>query len=179
MLHAVKINLQGVKQIAFFLLWALPIAASAQVVVSSTAEVDAAPTLCEQLREQGKVTLYQDARLEELLGREVRKYNAVSRLQRNRQGRHVVTSRGYRVRAFSGNNQLELKEEAYRRETEIKSYLPDLETYVLFKSPNWRLVIGNYRTQEEATAAFRKLKKQFPKFGAEMFVVQEDIELPL
>ena len=162
-----------------FILWALPTAVSAQVADYPATEVGAVSTLCEQLRLQGHVSLQQDARLDQLLSRNSRVYNAASRLLVNKNGDRVIVSPGFRVRVFSGNNQLNSKNEAFKIEDELKFYLPELETYVLFKTPNWRLVVGNYRTQEEATAALRVLKKKFPIYGREMFVVNDDIEIPL
>ena len=161
------------------ILWALPMVASAQVVGTSTTSVGEAFTICEHLRQQGNVELVQDPRLEELLGKNSKIYNAASHLQVNKSGERVIVAPGYRVRVFSGNNQITSKNEAFKIEDELKFYIPDLQTYVLFKTPNWRLLVGNYRTQEEATAALRTLKKKFPIYGREMFVVKEDIEIPL
>ena len=166
------------KNILFLLLGFLPFAASAQTVDQSAVGTDAVYTICEQLRRQGRVTIQQDPRLEALLGKNVKTYNAASHLA-NRDGKKYLVTSGYRVRVFSGNNQTSSREEAYKIESELKGYLPDLETYVLFKTPNWRLVIGNYRTQEEATAALRSLKQKFPVYGREMFVVKDDIEIPI
>ena len=161
------------------ILWALPMVASAQVVERTTTSVGAALTICDYLRQQGNVELLQDPRLEELVGKTSKIYNAASHLQANKAGERVIVSPGYRVRVFSGNNQITSKNEAFKIEDELKFYIPDLQTYVLFKTPNWRLVVGNYRTQEEATAALRVLKKKFPIYGREMFVVNDDIEIPL
>ncbi|MBQ7239671.1 MAG: SPOR domain-containing protein [Bacteroidales bacterium] len=161
------------------ILWALPMVASAQVVERTTTSVGAALTICDYLRQQGNVELLQDPRLEELVGKTSKIYNAASHLQVNKAGERVIVSPGYRVRVFSGNNQITSKNEAFKIEDELKFYIPDLQTYVLFKTPNWRLVVGNYRTQEEATAALRELKKKFPIYGREMFVVNDDIEIPL
>ena len=153
--------------------------ASAQVVERTTTSVGAALTICDYLRQQGNVELLQDPRLEELVGKTSKIYNAASHLQVNKAGERVIVSPGYRVRVVSGNNQITSKNEAFKIEDELKFYIPDLQTYVLFKTPNWRLVVGNYRTQEEATAALRVLKKKFPIYGREMFVVNDDIEIPL
>ncbi len=161
------------------ILWALPMVASAQVVERTATSVGAALTICDYLRQQGNVELLQDPRLEELVGKTSKIYNAASHLQVNKAGERVIVSPGYRVRVFSGNNQITSKNEAFKIEDELKFYIPDLQTYVLFKTPNWRLVVGNYRTQEEATAALRVLKKKFPIYGREMFVVNDDIEIPL
>lgn len=166
-------------KLSSIIILALPFAASAQVVENSTAQADAVSPICEELRNTGNVTLRHDPLLEELLGRNSKVYNAASHLQFNRAGERVIIASGYRVRVYSGNNQTTSKNEAFSIEEELKHYIPELETYVLFKTPNWRLLVGNYRTQEEATAALRSLKKKFPIYGREMFVVKDDIEIKL
>lgn len=148
--------------------------ANAQVIAVS----DSATTLVSvstYLRSTGNVAIYQDPRLESLISYHPKAYYANARKGK---GAGVIVSSGYRIRAFSGNNQVESKNRAYRIEKELKDYLPDLATYVIFKSPNWRLLIGNYTTSEEAVSALRDLKKKFPEYGREMFVVKDEIEIP-
>ena len=89
-----------------------------------------------------------------------------------------VSDRGYRIQIFSGNNQRESKNEAYQKEKELNSVLPDFDTYVTFNPPFWRLRVGNYRTSEEAHAAFRELKKSFPRWK-EMFIVRDVVKYPM
>ena len=128
------------------------------------------------LRASGRVTLRQDPRLEALIAPPAAKPNA----QALRSGNvEMYYASGYRVRVFSGNNQVQSKALAYQIEQELKDRMPDLQTYVVFKTPNWRLLVGNYRTSEEAIAALRDLKKEFPNRGREMFVVKDEIELPI
>lgn len=136
-------------------------------------------SMCAHLREDGRVTVVQDSRLESLVGRTPKVYTGVSHLKTTRQGREVIAVPGYRVRVYSGNSQTKSKNEAYRIEAELKQYMPELETTVVFKTPNWRLLVGNYRTMEEAVASLRVLKKNFPVFGREMFVVNDEIEIAL
>lgn len=167
------------KHLAFILLWAMPVAVSAQAVDKTTAAADAVSPICKELRSSGRVTVSQDPRLEALLGRNSKVYNAASHMQYNKEGQRILLVPGFRVRAFSGNNQISSKLEAYKIESELKEAEPDLQTYVLFKTPNWRLLVGNYRTQEEATAALRDLKRMFPIYGREMFVVEDRIEIPV
>ncbi|MBR0037664.1 MAG: SPOR domain-containing protein [Bacteroidales bacterium] len=163
-----------------FLLGALPFISLAQVSVDLTgAGANEVFPLCEQMRKQGRVAIQQDVRLENLLGRQQKTYNAATHVQTAKSGQEVLYTTGFRVRVFSGNNQTVSKNEAYAIESELKEYMPDLETYVIFKTPNWRLMVGNYRTMEEATAALRDLKKKFPVYGREMFVVKDEIELAL
>jgi len=156
---------------AIFLL-ALPITVWSQDEVEQT-------SICDQLRLSGRVGLQQDARLDALLTRETKIYNAASHLQTTKDGKQILTMPGFRVRVFSGNNQVKSRQEAMQIEADLKRYNPSLATYVLFRSPNWRLMVGNFRTNEEATALLRELKRKFPVYGQEMFVVKEQIEIQL
>lgn len=87
------------------------------------------------------------------------------------------TQEGYRVQVFSGNSQNKSKSEAFYKEGKVKSMFPELETYVTFKSPFWRLRIGDYRSYEEADQMMRRLKRAFPEFGKEMYVVKDEIKI--
>ena len=126
------------------------------------------------LRSTGKVAIYQDSRLESLISYTPKAYYANSRKGK---GSEVITTNGFRIRAFSGNNQVTSKNRAYQIEKDLKQYDPDLSTYVIFKSPNWRLLVGNFTTNEEAISTLRELKKHFPEYGREMFVVKDVIEI--
>ena len=159
-------------------MWAMPLILLAQTSENGVRANDAV-TISQHLRNSGRVTLHQDKRLEALLGREHHSYNLASRTQMNKAGQQIITTSGYRVRVFSGNNQITSKNEAYKIEKELLESLPDLKTYVIFRTPNWRLLVGNYRTMEEAAASLRTLKKRFPVYGREMFVVKDEIEIPL
>lgn len=122
----------------------------------------------------GDVRIYQDARLDSLMNKHLINTGNTE----NVNGEIFVTSRGYRIQIFSGNNQRQSKTEAYAKETEIKEYFPTLDTYVTFQSPFWKLRVGNFRTSEEAHAMLRELKKNFPKWK-EMFIVKDVIKFPV
>lgn len=131
--------------------------------------------ICEHLQSTGRVTVQQPQRLYDLLTRQPKIYYA-GRNNTPREDGRIVTQ-GFRVRAFSGNQQQVSKMEAQKIEKELKEFMPELETYLIFKTPNWRLMVGNYRTSEEAQALLRTLKQKFPVYGREMFVVKDEIEL--
>ncbi len=143
------------------------LSASAQNLTSATG-------ICSHLQVSGRVELIQDGRLTELLGTHPKAYYANSS-RTTPQG--VVLAPGYRIRVFSGNQQNTSKNRAYSIQREMNEVMPDLKTYVVFKTPNWRLVAGNFRTSEEANTMLRELRRVFPAFGKEMFVVKEEIEL--
>lgn len=147
---------------------------SAQELVSVNDSLARLVSISTHLRSTGKVAVYQDSRLENLISHQPKTYYSNSRKGK---GSEVITMQGYRIRVFSGNNQVTSKNQAYKIERDLKQYMPDLATYVIFKSPNWRLLVGNFPTNEEAISTMRDLKKSFPEYGREMFVVKEEIEI--
>ena len=86
---------------------------------------------------------------------------------------------GYRTQVFSGNNQRKSKDEAFQKEKEIKELFPDVPTYVTYNAPFWRLRVGDFRSHEEAYRMQRLLMDAFPAYGKEMYIVKEEIKLPL
>lgn len=85
---------------------------------------------------------------------------------------------GFRAQVFSGNLR-NSKEEAFKKEKEIKELFPELATYVTYVAPFWRLRIGDYRSREEAYYTMRMLMNAFPSYAKEMYIVKEDIKIPL
>ena len=128
--------------------------------------------ICNHLNTTGRVSIIQDVRLTELLGSQPKTYYAGG-VQIDK-GTKV---KGYRIRVFSGNQQNTSKNKAYRIQSELQAKMPDMAAYVTFKTPNWRLMVGNFRTTEEANSMLRVLRKEFPAYGKDMFVVSEEIEL--
>lgn len=86
---------------------------------------------------------------------------------------------GYRTQVFSGNNQRASKDEAFSKEKEIKELFPDVPTYVSYNAPFWKLRVGDFRSHEEAYHMMRQLMAAFPKYGKEMYIVREEIKIPL
>jgi hypothetical protein len=102
-------------------------------------------------------------------------------------GRNVETSdgysflktQGYRVQVFSGNNQRTSKDEAFQKEQQIKESFPGLKTYVTYVAPFWRLRVGDYSSHDEAYYTQRRIAEALPSFGKEMYIVREEIQIPL
>lgn len=145
------------------------------VMLSGVAKAQyAGGDICNHLISTGRVSLIQDPRLTELLGSQPKTYYANPE-QQERAG--VKKTMGFRIRVFSGNQQSKSKNRAYNIQSEMNATMPELTTYVTFKTPNWRLMVGDYRTTEEANSMLRQLKKEFPSLAKDMFVVSSEIEL--
>ena len=54
-----------------------------------------------------------------------------------------------------------------------------MPTYVTYDAPFWKLRVGDFRSHEEAYHLMRQLMKAFPAFGKEMYIVREEIQIPL
>lgn len=123
-------------------------------------------SLMKQKPGQGVVIVHQSDAIAKLLG--VRTYSET---------KNELTQEGYRVQVFSGNNQTKSKSEANWKQDKVKEMFPNLQTYVTFKSPFWRLRVGDFRSYEEADQLMRQLKRAFPQFGKEMYVVRDEIKI--
>lgn len=86
---------------------------------------------------------------------------------------------GYRTQVFSGNNQRKSKDEAFRKEKEIKELFPNIATYVTYNAPFWKLRVGDFRSHEEAYQMMRELMAAFPSYAKEMYIVKEEVKIPL
>lgn len=84
---------------------------------------------------------------------------------------------GYKVQVYSGNAS-DSKAVAQQRSAMVQEKFPELETDLLYKAPFWRVRAGNFVTQGEAREYLNMLKKEFPRFGKEMFVVRASIKVP-
>lgn len=123
---------------------------------------------------KGDVVIHQSDAIRKLVG--ARRYGA--NVERNNGDAFLVLD-GYRTQVFIGNNQRTSKDEALKKEKEVKELFPDLPTYVTYTAPFWKLRVGDFRTHEEAYHLLRELTNAFPSYGKEMNIVREKIQIPL
>lgn len=128
--------------------------------------------ICSHLQATGRVVIEQDSRLTELVGTTPKIYLAGG----NKSDQQNATI-GYRIRIFSGNQQTTSKNRCYAIQADLNEQMPELHTYIAFKTPNWRISAGDFRTSEEASAMLAQLRKAFPAYAKEMFIVKERINL--
>ncbi len=122
---------------------------------------------------KGEVTIDQPQAIRNMVGSRQSGMNVVTS-----DGRSFLRLQGYRVQVFTGNDRT-AKDEAFRKETEIKEAFPNLTTYVTFNAPFWRLRVGDYNSHEEAYFMQRQLSQAFPAYGKEMYIVREEVRVPL
>ena len=126
---------------------------------------------------RGNVTVYEDESIANVLGRPVGPPRTVYTTADG--SMQYYKMRGFKSQAFSGNDQRTSRDEANTKESLINKSYPNLETVVLFESPFWRLRVGNYETRSEAEEAMEELRKAFPSFGREMYIVADEVNIPI
>ncbi|MBQ7941970.1 MAG: SPOR domain-containing protein [Muribaculaceae bacterium] len=125
--------------------------------------------LMEQTR--GNVTVVQPEALRERLKHKKDTSEVV-------EGTHETSAVGYRIQVFSDNNQRTAKSNAQVRERNIATQFPELKVYLLYKSPTWRVRVGDFKTRGEAEQIMHEIKSAFPAYANEMTVVVDRINLP-
>ncbi|MDD4777450.1 MAG: SPOR domain-containing protein [Fermentimonas sp.] len=124
---------------------------------------------------KGDVKVYQDESITHILGRPMGPPRTVYTTGDG--SVQYYKTRGYKIQAFSGNNQRTSRDEANRKQSMINQLYPDQETVVLFESPFWRLRVGNFETREEAEHVMQDLRASFPSFGREMYIVVDEVKI--
>lgn len=66
---------------------------------------------------------------------------------------------GYRIQLYNG-----FETEAKKMRAKFRIKFPDIETYIVYKSPEWKIQVGNYKTKLEADRALLAYKDEF--YGA-------------
>jgi hypothetical protein len=85
---------------------------------------------------------------------------------------------GFRIQIFMSNNSKTAKGEAGFREGQIRENFSELATYIVYESPNWKLLAGDFMTKEEAGIFMQRIQKAFPGFGKEMYIVSDKVNIP-
>lgn len=111
--------------------------------------------------QQGSVQVVADERIEQLIDKH--KYL----------NRHQAVLNGWRVQIFfdAGANS---KRKATEVQNRFSSRYSDVEAYLSFKEPYYRIRIGDFRTRIEAEGFLQKIKGEYPN----AFAVSEKIYPP-
>ena len=131
---------------------------------------------------KGAVVIHQDSRIEQLMDKRKNmkpsfQPNSV-RSNSSSYTTNVRTTTGYRVQVFSSNAQRQAKSQAYAVQSQIKDKFPQLPVYVSYASPFWKVRIGDCQTMDEAQQLRINVRKAFPEFQQETYVVRDKIFLP-
>jgi hypothetical protein len=110
---------------------------------------------------QGKVTVVKDPLIDSLIARRIALNKGISS-----NGTAIVVY-GYRVQVFFGTD----RKVAYDEQARFKSLYPELNTYLSYTQPNYRIKVGDFRTRAEAQKLMNELRQDFPS----LFIFSERI----
>lgn len=109
----------------------------------------------------GNIELIQDARVEHL----VQKHKLLNE--------KINGIPGYRIQIFSesGTNS---KNKATKVKDDFQQNFSDQEIYLLFQEPNYKVRVGDFRTQLDALGYLHKIQLSYPN----AFIVNDKINFP-
>ena len=85
-------------------------------------------------------------------------------------GMRAFSSSGYRIQIFSGSN----RRDAYNIQARFQSDFPGIRTYITYRSPNFKVHVGDFRTRIEAEKMVRDLKVSY----SSVFIISTKINPP-
>jgi hypothetical protein len=112
-------------------------------------------------KEQGHIQVIQDDRVDLLVSKHIQ-------INQNRRGME-----GYRIQIFfdSGNNSKTKAQSIYEG---FKAKYPDIGAYLSFKSPNYKVRIGDFRTRLDAQRFLNDILDEYPN----AWIIADMINLP-
>lgn len=111
------------------------------------------------------VLVLKDPRIDQLVRKQI-EINEVT----TRESRRYV--QGYRIQVINSPD----RGKVFAAKAKVYEQFPDWKPYLLYQSPNYKLRVGNFKTQEEAQDALKQLSRFFP---AGLYIIPEIIELKL
>jgi len=89
-----------------------------------------------------------------------------------------VTTSGFRVQVYMSNNPKTAIKEMADKRILIKDIFPDVAIYNGYVAPNWKLLVGDFITKDEANVFKQKMLNSIPKLGKEMYIVPDKVNIP-
>jgi hypothetical protein len=90
-----------------------------------------------------------------------------------RQNKKNNFANGYRLQIYFGSG-TNARSQATKVKTDFLAAHPDVKAYLIFKSPDFKVLAGNFRTKSEALKLQKSLIYQYPN----AFIVPDEIEFP-
>lgn len=113
----------------------------------------------------GPLVVEKDPRLDQLIKKQI-EINDVS----TRESRRFV--QGFRIQVMNSPD----RQKVFAAKAKIYEQFPDYKPYLLYQSPNYKLRVGNFKTQDEAEDAMKQLSRLFP---SGLYIIPDTIELKL
>jgi len=111
------------------------------------------------------VVVVKDPRIDQL----VRKQIAINE-ETTRESRRNVP--GFRIQVINSPD----RSKVFVAKGKIYQEFPDMKPYLMYQAPNYKLKVGNFKTQEEAEDAVKQLSRLFP---SGLYIIRDIIEIKL
>ncbi|WP_316832599.1 SPOR domain-containing protein [Pedobacter aquatilis] len=119
--------------------------------------------------QKGEVTVIKDPLIDSLIAKRIEVYRTGGDVTL-KPNKPVVSDYGYRVQVFYGSDRREM----FNQQARFKSSYPKINTYIVYKEPNYYLRVGDFRTRLEAQRLMSELRATFPT----LFIFREKINAP-
>ncbi|MCX2573316.1 SPOR domain-containing protein [Pedobacter sandarakinus] len=119
------------------------------------------------LAQRGEVTVIKDPLIDSLIAKRAAVYKTTGEVK---PGKPIVSAYGYRVQIFYGSD----RREVFNQQARFKTLYPRLNTYLVYKEPNYYVRVGDFRTRLEAQRLMSEIRPTFPT----LFIFREKINAP-
>jgi hypothetical protein len=126
---------------------------------------DSAGSMISHAADSSSVTILKDPRIDQLVRKQIEINEATTR-----DSRRFV--QGWRIQVINSPD----RSKVFAAKATMLQEFPDWKAYLLYSSPNYKLRVGNFKTQEEAEDAVKQISRIFP---SGIYVIPDVIELKL
>ena len=115
--------------------------------------------------DSGTVVVRKDPRIDDLVRKQIQINEETTRDSRRNMP-------GFRIQVINStdrNNVFSVKARVYQE-------FPELKPYLIYQAPNYKLRVGNFKTQEEAEDFEKQLSRLFP---SGLYIIRDIIEVSL
>ena len=128
--------------------------------------------LTEKTPDSAEVKIFQEEEILWLMSEKEQKNMSFS-------SQNFIFLHGYRVQVYSRNTPRVARSEATDIELKMKEKYTDVNVYLSYTAPFWKVRVGDCKNYQEATLLMKKIKKDFPNIKDEIYIVKEDdIKIP-
>lgn len=115
------------------------------------------------VRASDTLVVHKDVRLDILTSKQIAVNKLTAKMTSNGQ------YRGYRLQVLNSNS----RDEAFKTKAQLLQLFPDQKSYVMYKSPYFKVRIGNFIEREDAVSFRDKMSKKYPQNA---YIVEDIIE---
>jgi len=113
----------------------------------------------------GTVVVAKDPRVDKLILRQI-EINAETTKETRK------NMPGFRIQVINTTD----RSKVFAAKAKVYQEFPDLKPYLLYQAPNYKLKVGNFKTQEEAEEMQKQLERLFP---SGTYIIRDVIEVKI